>query len=647
MTETPRVAPYGTWESPITTDLITGRKIGISTPRVDGDVIYWIEARPEEAGRNVVVRRLPDGTIEDAVPGDANVRTRVHEYGGGAYAVQDGMLVFSHFHDTRLYRSDNGGAPRPITPAVALRYADAVFDTARNRLIAVREDHRDEGEAVNTIAAVNLDGDDEGGIVLASGADFYSNPRLSPDGTRLAWLQWDHPNMPWDGSELWSAPINDDGSLGDAELIAGGKEESIYQPEWGPDGALYFVSDRTDWWNLYRRRLESDQDEAILPMEAEFGMPQWVFGTSTYAFLRPETIVATFTRDGFWHLGTIDLASGTLSEIPTPYTELDDPAVTNGKVVMAAGSAALPSSIVEFDPATGEFATIKRSLGVEIDPGYLSRPRPIAFPTGNGLTAHAFLYPPTNKDYVAPAGEAPPLLVQSHGGPTGSTSTTLTLPIQYWTSRGFAVLDVNYGGSTGYGRPYRQRLNDTWGVVDVEDHAHGARYLITEGLAEPARIAIRGWSASGYTTLAALTFDDTFKAGASHFGISDLETMTTDTHKFESRYLDGLIGPYPERRDIYIERSPIHHLERITAPLALFQGSEDTVVPPDQAEKMYAAMAERGLPVALIVFQGEGHGFRRAENIQRALEAELSFYAQVFGFTPAGEIEPIEVANLG
>ena len=647
MTETPRVAPYGTWESPITTDLITGRKIGISTPRVDGDVIYWIEARPEEAGRNVVVRRLPDGTIEDAVPGDANVRTRVHEYGGGAYAVQDGMLVFSHFHDTRLYRSDNGGAPRPITPAVALRYADAVVDTARSRCIAVREDHRDEGEAVNTIAAVNLDGDDEGGIVLSSGADFYSNPRLSPDGTRLAWLQWDHPNMPWDGSELWSAPINDDGSLGDAELIAGGKEESIYQPEWGPDGALYFVSDRTDWWNLYRRRLESDQDEAILPMEAEFGMPQWVFGTSTYAFLRPETIVATFTRDGFWHLGTIDLASGTLSEIPTPYTELDDPAVTNGKVVMAAGSAALPSSIVEFDPATGEFATLKRSLGVEIDPGYLSRPRPIAFPTGNGLTAHAFLYPPTNKDYVAPAGEAPPLLVQSHGGPTGSTSTTLTLPIQYWTSRGFAVLDVNYGGSTGYGRPYRQRLNDTWGVVDVEDHAHGARYLITEGLADPARIAIRGWSASGYTTLAALTFDDTFKAGASHFGISDLETMTTDTHKFESRYLDGLIGPYPERRDIYIERSPIHHLERITAPLALFQGSEDTVVPPDQAEKMYAAMAERGLPVALIVFQGEGHGFRRAENIQRALEAELSFYAQVFGFTPAGEIEPIEVANLG
>jgi dipeptidyl aminopeptidase/acylaminoacyl peptidase len=646
VTEAPRVAPYGTWASPITTDLITGRKIGISTPRADGDVIYWIEARPEEAGRNVVVRRLPDGTIEDAVPSAAYVRTRVHEYGGGAYTVQDGVLIFSHFHDTRLYRSDNGGPARPITPAVPLRYADAVFDPERNRLIAVREDHRGEGEAVNTIAAVNLDGDEEGGVVLTSGADFYSNPRLSPDGMRLAWLQWDHPNMPWDGSELWVAPVNNDGSLGDAERIAGGKKESIYQPEWGPDGALYFVSDRTDWWNLYRRQDGSDKDEAILPMDAEFGAPQWAFGTRTYAFLDPGTIAATFTRDGLWHLATIDLESGAFTEIPTPYTVMDDPVVANGKVIFTAGSASMPSSIVEYNLATGESTILKRSLTVEIDPGYLSTPTPIEFPTGNGLTAHAFLYPPANKDYVAPASEAPPLLVQSHGGPTGTTSTSLNLPLQYWTSRGFAVLDVNYGGSTGYGRPYRLRLNDAWGIVDVEDHAHGARYLIAEGLADAERVAIRGWSASGYTTLAALTFDDTFKAGASHFGPSDLETMTIDTHKFESRYLDGLIGPYPERRDIYVERSPIHHLERITAPLALFQGSEDTVVPPDQAEKMYAAMAERGLPVCLVVFEGEGHGFRRAENIKRALEAELSFYAQVFGFTPAGEIEPIEVANL-
>lgn len=647
MTDTPRVAPYGTWTSPITTDLITGRKIGISTPRADGDVIYWIESRPEEAGRNVVVRRGPDGTIEDAVPSTANGRTRVHEYGGGAYTVKDGVLIFSHFHDTRLYRADNGGAPRPITPPVALRYADAIFDIPRNRLIAVREDHRGEGEAVNTIVAVDLDGDAAGGTILASGADFYSNPRLSPDGSRLAWLQWDHPNMPWDGSELWVAPVKDDGSLGIAESIAGGNEESIYQPEWGSDGAIYFVSDRTGWWNLYRRPAGSGEDEAILPMEAEFGQPQWVFGTSTYAFINSETIVATFTRDGFWHLATIDVKTGEMTEVPTPYTELDDPVAANGTVVMTAGSPAIPSSIVQFDPATGEFTTLKRSLAAEIDRGYLSTPRPIEFPTGNGLTAHAFLYPPTNKDYVAPEGEAPPLLVQSHGGPTGSTTTTLNLPIQYWTSRGFAVLDVNYGGSTGYGRPYRERLNGAWGIVDVEDHVNGARHLIAEGLADLERVAIRGWSASGYTTLAALTFDDTFKAGASHFGISDLETMTTDTHKFESRYLDGLIGPYPERRDIYVERSPIHHLDRITAPLVLFQGSEDTVVPPDQAEKMYAAMAERGLPVALIVFQGEGHGFRRAENIQRALEAELSFYAQVYGYTPAGEIVPIEIANVG
>lgn len=647
MTQTPTVAPYGTWRSPITTELITGRKIGVSTPRIDGDVVYWLESRPEEAGRSVVVRRLPDGTVEDAVPAGFNVRTRVHEYGGGAYAVHDGLLIFSHFHDTRLYRIDGKGEPRPITPAGTLRYAEPVFDLNRNRLIAVREDHSGEGEAVNSIVSLNIDGDEQGGAILTSGADFYSNPRLSPDGKRLAWLQWDHPNMPWDGSELWVAEVHEDGTLASPVLIAGGKEESIFQPEWAPDGSLYFVSDRTGWWNLYRRRAGASSDETVAPMEAECGMPQWVFGMATYAFLDPETIFFTFTRDGFWHLATVDLATGTVTEIDAPYTEIDDPVAANGQAVFTGGSASIPSSIVRYDRATGQFETLKRSLAIEIDPGYLSEPRAIEFPTGNGLTAHAFLYPPTNKDFAAPPGELPPLLVQSHGGPTGANSTAMSLPLQFWTSRGFAVLDVNYGGSTGYGRPYRQRLTDAWGIVDVDDHANGARYLIDQGLADAARVAIRGWSASGYTTLAALTFNDTFRAGASHFGISDLETMTTDTHKFESRYLDGLIGPYPGRRDIYMERSPIHHLERISAPLALFQGSEDTVVPPDQAEKMYEAMAARGLPVALIVFPGEGHGFRRAENIRRALEGELDFYGQVFGFTPDGEIEPIAIANVG
>lgn len=647
MAQSPEIAPYGTWRSPITTDLITGRRIGVAAPQIDGGDVYWIESRPEEQGRSVVVRRRPDGTIGDAIPAGFNARTRVHEYGGGAYAVRDGMLIFAHFHDTRLYRSDDGSQPRPITPAVALRYADMVFDPQRNRLIAVREDHRGEGEAVNTIVALNVEGDEEGGTVLTAGADFYANPRLSPDGKRLAWLQWNHPNMPWDGSELWVADVREDGSLGSPMVIAGGTEESIFQPEWAPNADLYFVSDRTEWWNLYRRRAGKDVDEAVAPLEAEFGMPQWVFGMATYGFLDAQTILAAYSRDGLWHLATVDLESRKLAPLASPLTEIGDLMAVDGKAVFAAGSATIPASIVRYDGATGQFETLKRSLDVELDPGYLSVPTAIEFPTGDGLTAHAFLYLPKNKDFVAPPGELPPVLVQSHGGPTGATSTAMNLGTQYWASRGFAVLDVNYGGSTGYGRPYRQRLNDAWGIVDVADHVNGARYLIEQGLVDPERTAIRGWSASGYTTLATLTFADLFRAGASHFGISDLETMTTDTHKFESRYLDGLVGPYPERRDIYVERSPIHHLEKISAPLVLFQGSEDTVVPPDQAEKMYEAMAARGLPVAMVVFPGEGHGFRRAANIRRSLEGELDFYGQVFGFTPHGEIAPIEIANLG
>jgi dipeptidyl aminopeptidase/acylaminoacyl peptidase len=646
VTPAPQTAPYGAWRSPITADLIAGGRIGVSSPRIDGDDIYWIESRPEEAGRSVVVRRKADGTIEDAIPAGFNARTRVHEYGGGAYNVRDGLLIFSNFYDTRLYRVDPGQPPRPITPEGPLRYADVVFDPNHPRLIAVREDHSGEGEPVNTIVALDLDGDERGGTILVSGTDFYSNPRLSHDGRRLTWLQWNHPNMPWDGSELWVGEIAEDGSLTSSQRIAGGPQESIFQPEWAPRGSLYFVSDRTGWWNLYRRRPGSDTDAAVSPLEAELGMPQWVFGMATYAFLDPATILATYTKDGTWHLGKIDTASGELTPVATPFSEIDDPVTSGGQAVFVGGSPSLPSAVVRFDPASGTFETLKRSIDVEVDPGYLSIPTPIEFPTEDGLTAHAFLYLPANKDYRAPEGERPPLLVQSHGGPTGATSTALSLAVQFWTSRGFAVLDVNYGGSTGYGRPYRQRLNDRWGIVDVDDHVNGARYLIAQGLVDPDRVAIRGWSASGYTTLAALAFRDVFRAGASHFGISDLETMTTDTHKFESRYLDGLIGPYPDRRDIYIERSPIHHLDGFTEPLILFQGSEDTVVPPDQAEKLYDAMAARGLPVARVVFEGEGHGFRRAENIRRALEGELDFYGQVFAFTPADEIEPVPIANL-
>ncbi|MFT4037500.1 MAG: S9 family peptidase [Thermomicrobiales bacterium] len=639
-------APYGAWISPITTGMITGKRIGVADPSFDGADVLWLESRPGEGGRSAVVRRRPDGSTADAVPEAANVRTRVHEYGGGAVAAEDGVLIFAHFHDTRLYRVERDGKTRPITPETALRYADFVFDTPRNRLIAVREDHRGEGEAVNTIVATGLHGDESGGTVLAEGADFYAYPRLSPDGQRLCWIHWNHPNMPWDGSELWVAELAADGSVASSQHVAGGAEESIFQPSWAPDGTLYFVSDRNEWWNLYRWRPGAAGDEQVTDLEAEFGAPLWVFGVSTYGFLDNDTILAAYTRDGFWQLATVDLRSGAVTDIASPYTEIGDLAVRESEALFTGGSASIPTTIVHYDRASGAFTELKRSINVEIDPGYISRPQPVSFPTGDGLTAHAFLYLPQNADFTAPAGELPPLLVQSHGGPTGATSTAMNLAIQFWTSRGFAVLDVNYGGSTGYGRSYRNRLDDAWGIVDVADHVNGAKYLIAQGIVDPERTAIRGWSASGYTTLAALTFADQFSAGVSHFGISDLETMTTDTHKFESRYLDRLIGPYPDRRDIYLERSPIYHLEQITVPLALFQGSEDTVVPPDQAEKMAEAMAQRGLPVALTVFAGEGHGFRRAENITRALEGELDFYGQVFGFTPEGITERVEIANL-
>ncbi len=641
----PHVAPYGSWHSPITADAIVAGTVSLGQIACDGDDIYWTETRPAESGRGVLVRRTSDGATSDLTPAPFNVRTRVHEYGGGAFAVVAGTVVFSHFADGRLYQiGPEDQSPRPITPDVALRYADVVIDRRRDRLVAVREDHRGDGEAVNTIVAVALAGADGGGDVLVDGADFYSSPCLSPNGDRLAWLSWNHPNMPWDGSELWAAPVTQDGSLGTPERVAGGPDESIFQPQWSPDGLLHFVSDRSGWWNLYRSR--AGTIDALCPMEAEFGLPQWVFGMSTSAFLAADRLACAFTAEGTWRLAILDTGTGSLTPVAVPDDDIGDVRAGNGRIVYQGGAPDALAAIVAVDPKTGRREVLQRSGDLAIDPGNLSSAEPIAFPTTSGLTAYGFFYPPINGAFRGPTGELPPLLVQSHGGPTGATETTLDPSVQYWTSRGFAVLDVNYGGSTGYGRAYRQRLNDRWGIVDVDDCGNGARYLAEQGLVDPERLIIRGWSASGYTTLAALTFRDQFKAGASHFGISDLETMARDTHKFESRYLDGLIGPYPERQDIYRERSPIHFTDRLSAPMILFQGLEDKVVPPDQAETMYEAVRAKGLPVAYVPFEGEQHGFRRSENIKRALEAELFFYSRVFGFDLAESIEPIPIANL-
>jgi dipeptidyl aminopeptidase/acylaminoacyl peptidase len=638
------LAPYGTWTSPITAEAIAAGQVGLAQPALDRGSAYWLEARPREAGRTVLVRTTPDGNREDLTPAPFNVRTRVHEYGGGAYAVRDGIVVAVNFADQRLYRIDRGGAARPLTPESGgkLRYADMELDLARERVLAVREDHRAGGEPVNTIVALALSGGDEG-RVLIEGHDFFTSPRLSPDGRRLAWVGWDHPNMPWDGTRLWTAEIDADGSLSDVREIAGGDRESIVQPAWSPDNQLYFVSDRSGWWNLYRAA--NGSVSAICPMSAEFAGPAWAFGMRWYGFLEAGTILACFSEGGRWDLGTIDVGAGRLHRLALPYSDLSGVMVEGGRAILRAGRPDGPAAIILLDPASGQITQLCTAGDLPAAPSYLARPEVITFPT-EGAVAHAFHYPPTNPDFRAPRGELPPLIVKSHGGPTGSASSELRLGTQFWTSRGFAVCDVNYGGSTGYGRAYRERLNGRWGEVDVLDCIAAARFLVAGRRADGRRLAITGGSAGGYTTLCALTFHDLFRAGASHYGVSDLEALAKDTHKFENRYLDRLVGPWPEAVQVYRDRSPIHHVDRLSCPIIFFQGLEDRVVPPNQAELMVEALRRKGLPVAYMTFAGEQHGFRKAETIQTVLRAELAFYGRVFGFEPADALRGLAIDNL-
>jgi dipeptidyl aminopeptidase/acylaminoacyl peptidase len=636
--------PYGSWKSPITSDLIVAGTIGLGEIVLDGEDIYWIESRPSEGGRSVIVRRSPDETVTGLTPPGFNTRTTVHEYGGGAYFVDNGVVYFSNFTDQRLYRQEGGSSPQPITSAEKMRYADGVIDRRRNLIYCVREDHTSGSrDSINTLVKVDAGGD-TGGEVILSGNDFYSSPRLSEDGNRLAWLTWNHPNMPWDGTELWVGELDGAGRIIRSDLVAGGKTESIFQPEWSPGGVLHFVSDRTGWWNIYR--IVDGRIEPLVETRAEFGAPQWVFRMSAYAFESEDRIVCTYCDRGNWQLASLDTATRKLEPIDVPYTEITSLRAAPGRAIFCGGSPTEPTSVVCVDLGTREPRMLRQSSSVEVDAGYLSIPQAIEFPTEHNLTAHAFFYPPTNHNYEAPDAERPPLIVISHGGPTSASTTTLKLSIQYWTSRGFGLLDVNYGGSTGYGRAYRERLNGQWGVVDVDDCANGARYLVERGEADGNRLIIRGGSAGGYTTLAALTFRDLFKAGASYYGISDIELLEQDCHKFESRYNDSLVGPYPERKDVYWERSPIHFTDRLSCPLILFQGLEDKVVPPNQAEMMYEAALKKGLPVAYVAFEGEQHGFRKAENIKRSLDGELYFYSKVFAFDLAEPVEPVDIANL-
>ncbi len=635
-----RITPFGSWKSTITADMIVGDSLGLGQIALDGADIYWIETRPMERGRNAVVRARA-GQIEDVLVAPFSARSRVHEYGGGAIAVADGTLFFCNDADQRVYCVGADMAPRAITPEATRRYADLTPDLAHRRLLAICEEH-DGATVRNTLVALGIDGGET--RTLVEGADFYAAPRVSPDGRRLAWFSWNHPDMPWDRTELWLADVLPDGALANARRIAGGSEESIMQPSFAPDGTLYFISDRNNWWNLYRWRDGAAQ--AAMTLDGEIGWPHWVFGESAYAFFSADKAIVAYNRRGSWQLAALDLGSGGVEPIANPYCEIHFLLAGKNQAAFIGASTTATPAITRFDAHTRCFETLRRSSATLFDSSDVALAEPVEYPTSDGDTSHAFFYAPKNKNFAAQTAQRPPLLVMSHGGPTSSASHALNLKLQYWTSRGFAVLDVNYRGSTGFGRIYRRALYGRWGVVDVDDCVHGARFMAQQERVDASRLAIRGGSAGGYTTLCALVFHDVFRAGAVYYGVSDLEALARDTHKFELRYLDQLIGPYSQRRDLYRTRSPLYHVEDLSCPVIFFQGLDDKVVPPDQTEKMVRALRKKHIPVACLEFEGEAHGFRRADTIKRTLEAELYFYSRIFEFTPADSVEPVTIENL-
>jgi dipeptidyl aminopeptidase/acylaminoacyl peptidase len=643
------LAPYGSWESPITAELLTGgASVELTNVGLADDGVYWLEGRPHEGGRAVLVFKPHGGQAVDVVPRDFNVRSRVHEYGGGAYWVYGSTAYCSSFADGRIYRFDYPGAePRSVTPEPrepnALRYADGVVSNDGRTIVCVRERHED-GSVINDIVALPADGSSEPRMLL-EGRDFYAWPRFDTDSRRLAWTAWDHPRMPFDGTDLCVGEVRDDGTLEGIRRVAGGETESVVDPQWSPDGQLIFVSDRSGWWNLYAE--SGGTAEALCPVAADFGYPQWVFGISTYAFLPDGRIACVVTRNAEERLELLDARTGELRPLELPFTMYNRSALrARGTTLafVAGGPTDLPAVVTtEVD---GSPKVVRRSIDIAVDERAISIPEAIDFPGADGEIAHGFFYPPANSRFEAPPDELPPLLVVVHGGPTSHATTVLDLSLQYFTSRGIAVVKVNYGGSTGYGREYRRKLNGRWGEVDVEDSVAAARFLGETGRVDPERVAIAGGSAGGYTALLALALRDEFAAGISEFGVADVELLALETHKFESHYEHSLIGPYPELADLYRARSPLTHADRIDAPLLILQGLDDKVVPPAQAEAMVDALRRRGVPYAYLAFAGEGHGFRRAETQRRAMEAELSFLGQVFAFEPADELEPIRVENL-
>lgn len=664
------VAPHGSWASPLTAARLATASASIGQARAFGRRLLWTETRPDEGGR-VALLALDDpvppseqspqrlGAAAGAasaqelprpyepLPPGFSVRTRVHEYGGLAFAPAGRRLLFSNDADQRLYVVADGQPPQPLTPA-GLRYADGAASPDGTRVFFVRDDHRPGGEPRNEIVAIDPAQGGEGSV-LHGGSDFVAFPRPSADGRHLAFIAWNHPQMPWDGATLYVARLDGD-SLSELRAVAGGVDESVLEPCWDADGALYFLSDRSGWWNLYRWR--DGVVAPVAPMAAEVGGPLWQLGQSSYALTGNGHAVARVCRQARDQLALIDLAHGIVTPLPLPYVAYGSIGMLGARTAYAVAAAEddLPA-LIAIDLATGAHRVIRRPSASPLPPAYVSRAEAIEFPTAPGpdgapRTAHAFFYPPRNPDYAAPEGERPPLMVVLHGGPTGHSSPALNLNRQFWTTRGWALVDVNYGGSSGFGRDYRQRLRGQWGVVDLADAVAAVRHLVASGRVDGRRVVIRGGSAGGYTVLCALAFADAFAAGVNYYGIADLEAIAANTHKFESRYLDSLVAPLPQGREVYRARSPIHHLQRLNAALIAFQGAEDKAVPPAQSRAIVAAVRARGQPVAYLEFEGEQHGFRRAANIRRALEAELYFLGRVLGFQPADAVAPIPIDNL-
>ena len=640
---TRRILPYGAWPSPISAALVAGAQVVLGWPELTREALWWTETRPQEGGRVALLRRdRRHGRTVEVTRAGFSLRTRAQEYGGRAYAVAAGVVVGCNQADQRLYRLPGVTPGWALTAESdgALRYAEPVIDLARQRVLAIREDHRRAGEPETTVVAIPLDGAGGAGEILCGGHDFVAAPALSADGRRLAWLSWDHPDMPWDATCLWVAELDAAGRPGSATAIAGGSDEAVLQPLWLVDGSLVFASDRTGFWNLWRwdgRSLACLREDT-----AEYAGPLWSLGQRWYAAVDARTLAVTVARDGFTQLAWLDVASGALRPVALPgVVEVAEPTACDGQVAVLAAAADAPSALLLAAADGAPPEALVRGAALPFEPGWIARPRPLWFASAGGRPTHAFHYPPTSPECRGPEAAQPPLIVRSHGGPTSAARAALSLGTQFWTSRGFAVVDVNYGGSTGFGRAYRRRLDGQWGVVDVEDCLAAARHLVAQGLADPARLAIRGGSAAGFTTLCALTFHDLFKVGASYYGIGDLEALARDTHKFESRYLDRLIGPLPEARPLYRARSPLHHVDRLSCPVIFFQGLDDAAVPPSQAEAMVAALRAKGLPVAYLAFAGEGHGFRKAETIIAAQQAEHSFFCHVLGIVPAEGLTPL------